>query len=210
MTGDFRIIIFIIIICTTGIIIIINIICTTGIIIINNIICTTVSQSVHYSSNTQPTSNQQTMPSTKRSISSFDTTDIIVKCARYEITRATEAVRKIENAVRAHKENWKCVMVQVQIMNLYPRPENVRKYESEHMGHYTSHIEYDLPKARYYVLQRTLTAEKPFIYDIRFKSTWETRKLMDYLKNPPACICPVYRAPKSYCKKFGGLKITYL
>jgi len=200
MTGDLRIIILN------------NIICTTGIIIINNIICTTVSHSVHYSSNTQPTNNQQTMPSTKRrSVSSFDTTDIIVKCAKYEITRATEAVRKIEKAVRAHKQNWKCVMAQVQIMNLYPRPENVRKYESEHMGHYSSHIEYDLPKkARYYVLQRTLCAEKPDIYDVRFKSTWETRKLMDYLKNPPACICPVYKTPKLPIRKCGFERFTPL
>ncbi len=151
------------------------------------------------------------MPSTKRSFNCSDTTD--VKRTKYELMRRIEeAERRTEEAVRrtveAYRKIWNCVMVQVQIMNLYPRPENVRKIESEHRGYYQSHIEYDLPKKKsYYVLQRL---QDKHCYDVRFKSTWETRNLMQYLKNPPSCICPVYRPPKSYFKMFGDLKITYL
>ncbi len=146
------------------------------------------------------------MPSIKRSFG--DTTDIITKRAKYDTVYERALARMNAEDVRVHRQRWFCVMVQVQIMNLYPQPVNVRKIESEQMGYYQSHFEYDLStKGRYYVLQRL---QDKHCYDVRFKSTWETRNLMKYLKNPPSCICPVYRPAKSYCKTFGDLYITYL
>ena len=114
------------------------------------------------------------MSSIKRSI--CDTTDIHTKRAKFDTVYQRSLARMNNEDTKNHKESMQCVMTQLTCMNLYQPVENV----VQTITHTTV---YDLPKKRMFtVLQRTLSGDTPWHFDVRFQTTLQTRDTMNYVR----------------------------